>query len=1778
HGAQTFQLVFPYHTIPSHPIPSRPVPSRPVPSRPVPSRPVPSRPVPSRPVPSRPVPSRPVPSRPVPSHPIPSHPTPSHSTPPHPILSLVTPAGGEEEADETQATNVATQGSALSVVPSQALMCQRYSFATVAKATDNWAEAHALSVVPSQALMCQRYSFATVAKATDNWAEANHQQQQCYATPLPAGGQEEADETQATNMATQDSTLSVVPSQALMCQRYSFATVATATDNWAEANHIGSGGYGEVYRGVCPADPSVVWAVKRAKILTNDFRREVRECGVVWVGYKAADCGAVQWDGQVEEMASKSHPHLVRLLGYCVDMDMTTEHHEQIVIYEFCSNGDLEKYLHGGPKKGTLSLQQRMDVLVGVARGLEYLHQFDIVHRDIKPANVLLDARMQPKVSDFGLVRMTEGTTVNPTRVVGTPGYVDPAYSRTNKATPMADVHSFGVLMLEVILTRPAVVEEKGVNTSIKDWAARRMEDRDAQGLKDPHLDSIPSELLLQVVELALRCTGMPASSRPRMREVASRLDALSKEFLQKTTSKADSRLESIDQEVAMRQPEQSLDDEFLRIDVISGACPGPSSLGSGTTLVARRPALVAFWLRPVRRTQAPCGPPLAPAACEQPLQACEPPLVAPLAAPAALLATPCGPLAAPAAPSAGPCDPPATPWPSNRLSCSLLVAPSLSVERGASGGRGSCPYVIHTGDRAGQTCGKTYTQHRSFSRLDDAWRPDFGDKAERPRWAELLRSKVAIFDLDYDAIVAAMYTLFVSADGDCYLCVSHDPGIEAAPLGASVSALPGTALAEALHTFTLYAGVSRCFFRNSTTLTPLFAHVPVRLADPSGGPILARSSTILPCRAVSASGQVAPPCSCRLLSHKTLLRHYRLGHPSLPRLHGMHSRLLVSGLPRSPPPLPPSPAPPYLPCIKGWQRAAPHSSSFPPTTAPLQTLHIDYTTVFPLRSKGEVLHVLIPWIHAVRLQLREWFRQDLPVLCLHSDRGGEFSFDLLWVFCRGEGILQSFTLLDSPHENGISERCIGLVMEVALTSMIHAAAPHFLWPFAVPYAMHQLNLWPRVPLPGTCGGRGRLAMGQCSGFGDLVPLFAIRLRTSSLPAPFPASSLAFPLTSLAGSFTTPPRAVSSPLRTSRVSQVDPLPGTVPVKVDVDSSAAQGAASRGAASGGAEPEGAEPGGAEPEGAEPGGAESGGAGSGGAEPGDAETAGVESGGAEHEGVEPGDAESRGAEPLGTASSGGPVGASPRLSPWPEPLSPQHLREWFTQHSRLRSGAAGAGESAARDTGARGAGVTVGAGDTGGAAAAGPGGACTKDTGAARTGGVGGAGAGDPTEPGAAEAGGAGAVGARAGGSGAGGAGARAAGVGGAGGTKQPRLYFVPLIHQLQPLLKQASQLPAPSSYTEQTSGLTKRRGPASRPASPVCTGRRLPRPRPPPIPSTQAMALRPSSIPQRVPLLPSPESSLPTISDPESVRARAASPTVSHLLATVFESTAASTLVAELVDYATALVAVSKSASPPSVGGECALGTDIECLAAAIPHFASMLLAPEGDPDAPDIPTPLSYTEAITGPYSSQWQAAMDAKMASRKSTATYIDAIPPSRANIVDRMWISRTFSSTPKMTTLWVLLHVVAQRDYKLHSLDFCTAFLHGNLHEEIWLRRPPGFTGTTLAALGFIPSTADPSLFLLPDTSLPPFYVLVYVDDLVFATAGTEALTLVKSELQKRHTCTDLGPSALRLPNLLATAHSSVYRPLALSSTFGRVRRAEWSVPRANGLPYVSDDVDTT
>ncbi|CAI7890457.1 unnamed protein product [Closterium sp. NIES-53] len=746
---------------------------------------------------------------------------------------------------------------------------------------------------------------------------------------------------------------------------------------------------------------------------------------------------------------------------------------------------------------------------------------------------------------------------------------------------------------------------------------------------------------------------------------------------------------------------------------------------------------------------------------------------------------------------------------------------------------------------RRGEACGLPHTTQRCFGHLTDAWRAQFPDAVELPRWHDLLLQNVPIFDLDFDAILAAMYALTHSAEGDCYLSVPPDPGITAAALGASASAAPGTgesaapsagesalsgtAPTEALHTFTLDSGASRSFFRDNTTLTLLSRPIAVSLADPSGGLVLAHSSTVLSCPAapsgllsglhlpsfstnlvsgadlqdawvdqfapggqsvthctcsrtsrhlatftrrpgsslytlttasplVSTSGQVAAssqvfaaasrsspvsaPCSCRPLSHETLLWHHRLGHPSLPRLRGMVSRTLVSGLPRSLPPLPLGPAPTCVPCVEGRQRAAPHSSTFPLTEAPLQTLHMDVWG--PARVRGQ---------------------------------GHERYFQLVvYDYSRAAG----------------------------------AGA--------------------------TGGAAGVGAAGGATGAGAAGPGGA---RTGG--------------TGAAG--------------------------------------AGGAAGVGAA---------------------------GTGAGGAE-----------------GVVAGDP---GAEGTGTVSAVSEGAARPQ--PFYVPLL-QHVL-------------------------------------------------------------------GSPPSPGP---------------------------------SPPPFQSPPPVLSQLQ--LQPASPLPSPSPYSGPTRGLTERREPESRPVSPesrsaspvrIVRACRVSRPRPPPVPGTHSMTLSPSTAAVSLCRLLLRPLFLP-------VRTLRLTPYVL--------STAASALVTELVyfavacrlDYATNLVAESASVSvcPPSVGGECALGTDVlqdrqedfECFAVASPHLVSMLLAPEGDPDAPHIPTTLSYAEAIEGPYSSQWQAAMDAKMASWKSTGTYVDEVPPPGANIVSGMWIFRgvdffqTFSPTPKMTTLRELLHV---------------------------------------------------------------------------------------------------------------------------------------------------------
>ncbi|CAI7880024.1 unnamed protein product [Closterium sp. NIES-53] len=671
------------------------------------------------------------------------------------------------------------------------------------------------------------------------------------------------------------------------------------------------------------------------------------------------------------------------------------------------------------------------------------------------------------------------------------------------------------------------------------------------------------------------------------------------------------------------------------------------------------------------------------------------------------------------------------------------------------------------------------------------------------------------------------------------------------------------------------------------------------------------------------------------------------------------------------------------------------------------------YTTVFPLRSKGEVPGVLIDWIRGTRRQLSEKFGSDLPVLRLHSDRGGEFSLDLLRAVCRLEGIRQTFTLPASPQQNGIAERRIGMINLQPRVSLPETT-PTLRWTGKVGDTS-TFRVWgSRAFVHDTTADKlssravlcvflgflrdapgwqfyhptsRRVLSSQDVTFDESVSyyrLFPHRIASSPSPPLFlaPRPPLVDPL---------PPQGPAP----SGVSQVDPAE---PVEVAVNSGA---------------PRGTEPGGAESWGAEPGGAETGRAGP------------------------------------ARATSGGTLGVPSRR----EPLSPQRLCEWYSRRCRVAAGAAGAGATGATG-GATGAGAAGGAGGAGGAAGAG-------DTAGAAGGAAAGAAGGAP-----------GATGGAAGPPG-------SAAPGAAGGAALPRPYFVQLLQQVlgsppslpptpppflspppaqsQSQLPPASPLLGPSPYSGPTRGLTERRepdsrpvSPASRPASPVRTVRagRVSRSRLPPVPGTHSMTLRPSTTPQRVSLPSPPASSLPDGPDPESDSLRAASPTVTRFLATtvtdpLFESSAASALVAEL--------------------------EDLECFVVASPHLVSMLLAPEGDPDALDIPTPRSYAEAIEG---------------------TYVDEVPPPGANIVSGIWIFRvkrppgsppafkaryvargfsqrqgvdffkTFSPTPKMTTLWVLLHVAAQRDYELHSLDFSTAFLQGSLHEEIWLRRPPGFT----------------------------------------------------------------------------------------------------------------------
>ncbi|CAI7885596.1 unnamed protein product [Closterium sp. NIES-54] len=664
--------------------------------------------------------------------------------------------------------------------------------------------------------------------------------------------------------------------------------------------------------------------------------------------------------------------------------------------------------------------------------------------------------------------------------------------------------------------------------------------------------------------------------------------------------------------------------------------------------------------------------------------------------------------------------------------------------------------------------------------------------------------------------------------------------------------------------------------------------------------------------------------------------------------------------------------------------------------------------------------------------------------------------------------------------------------MEVARTSMIHATAPHFLWPFAVRYAVHQLNLWPRVSEPETSptlwwtGKVGNASVFWVWGTLSLVcnakasKLSSRNLRCIFLGFPTDATPWQFyHLREPEGGDTAAddtavtrrsPRLVTPPGFPPRLS----LPPLQPAAVES----------------GAETAGAEPGSVETEGEGSGGAGSGGAATGGAaSPSGSAAVGDPTGGSPCGGGY-GPSGVGAAIPRGTAGAGGAGGTAGGAGAAAGAGGASGAGGARAACAGRAADAGGAGGTAGGAEAAAGAGGASGAGGaraTSAAGVGGAGGACSRGDGGSRgargtTGGngaasIGGAagvgGASGAGDAGAASAAGARGAGGAGGAAGAGGTGAATIGGAGPAGALRRLLGLPPaptgfpvavttpplLFPQLQP----HSPLPTPAPYTIVTESLTERREPETRASTPerretknrasiparVC---RVRLPRAPAVPSTHDMALRPSSVPQHV-VLPLPSaSSLPDVVDPPSDLDRASSPTVTRFLATVmtdptFSSRAATALVAELVDFAAAhrldylasLVSDPDPAYPPFIGGEVALGCDVledkqeelECLAAAAPHLEAR------------------------------------------------IHLTSPPRA-LIERQ----------------------SRAPCKWHDT----------------LR-------TTLAALGLAPSTADPSLFLRTDTTLPPFYVLVYVDDLVFATFDTEVLALVKAELQERHTCTDLG-----------------------------------------------------
>ncbi|KAI3970711.1 hypothetical protein MKX01_024358 [Papaver californicum] len=308
---------------------------------------------------------------------------------------------------------------------------------------------------------------------------------------------------------------------------FTFQELAIATKNFREESVVGEGGFGRVYKGYCFA---------------GDGEQ-------VQVAVKHLDRNGIQGNREfVVEVLMLSlcqHPNLVNMVGYCAEGD------ELLLVYEFMPLGSLEYHLHDVSPNEALNWNTRMEIALGVAKGLEYLHDKanpPVIHRDLKASNILLGQDYHPKLSDFGLAKLGpvgENSHIT-TRVVGTYGYCAPEYASTGRLTFKSDIYSFGVLLLELISGRKAIdftlpAEEH----TLVDWARLLLkEPRKFPHMVDPQLQGrYPTSGLNRALALAALCVQQVATKRPPVREVVTALSRLASQTYGSTSSSISTKL-----------------------------------------------------------------------------------------------------------------------------------------------------------------------------------------------------------------------------------------------------------------------------------------------------------------------------------------------------------------------------------------------------------------------------------------------------------------------------------------------------------------------------------------------------------------------------------------------------------------------------------------------------------------------------------------------------------------------------------------------------------------------------------------------------------------------------------------------------------------------------------------------------------------------------------------------------------------------------------------------------------------------------------------------------------------------------------------------------------------------------------------------------------------------------------------------------------------------------------------------------------------------------------